>query len=228
MFGVTHNIHEYLGRLQNELDRLDRSQVRRLADSVYKAHQAGRFIFVFGNGGSGATASHFAEDLGKNALRECDLNDDDKKRPRVISLSDNTSWITALGNDVGFDSVFVQQLMQYGQPGDLAIAISGSGNSPNVLAAVEWANHRGLDTFAVTAYNGGRLKSIAKDCLHVQLDDMGMAESVHLAVFHWIVEDIHARANREGRYAPAAQQVPSRQSPRRDDAGRIRGGSRLR
>ena len=205
MLGVTHDIDEYLQRLQSELDRLERSQARRLADAVHRAHRAGRLIFVFGNGGSGATASHFAEDLGKNALRECDLNDDAKKRPRVMSLTDNTSWITALGNDVGFDAIFLQQLMQYAQPGDLAIAISGSGNSPNVLAAVEWANHRGLESFAVTAYDGGRLKSIAQDCLHVQLDDMGMAESIHLAILHWIVEDLHARVNHDGRYAPTAK-----------------------
>lgn len=204
MLGITHDIDQYLGRLQSELDRLDRSQVTRLADAIHRAYEAGRFIFVFGNGGSGASASHFAEDLGKNALRESDLDDDTKKRPRVMSLTDNTSWITALGNDVGFDAIFVQQLMQYAQSGDLAIAISGSGNSPNVLKAVEWANQRGLKTFGITAYNGGRLKSTAQDCLHVHLDDMGMAESIHLAVIHWLVEDLHARVNHDGRYADAA------------------------
>ena len=94
--------------------------------------------------------------------------------------------------------------MQYAQPGDLAIAVSGSGNSPNVLKAVEWANRRGLETFAITAYNGGTLKSIAQNTLHVQLDDMGMAESIHLAVLHWIVEDLHARANRVGRHGQTA------------------------
>ena len=201
MSGITHDVDEYLRRFQKELGRVDGAQVRRLADAVYEAYQLGRFIFVFGNGGSGATASHFAEDLGKNALLPADLEDDSKKRPRVISLTDNTAWITALGNDVGFEAIFVQQLMQYGQPGDLAIAVSGSGNSPNVLAAVDWANGRGLKTFALTGYDGGRLKTIARDTLHVRLDDMGMAESVHLALFHWIVDDVHARVNRAGRYA---------------------------
>ena len=156
---------------------------------------------MFGNGGSGATASHFSEDLGKNALREVDLDDDSKRRPRVMSLTDNTSWITALGNDLGFDQIFVQQLRQYGRPGDLAVAISVSGNSPNVLAAAEWANRRGLKTFGLSGYDGGRLKQVQQDGLHVALDDMGMAESVHLAVCHWIVEAIHARINHDGRYA---------------------------
>ena len=204
MLGITHDIDDYLKRLQTELARVDRSQVRRLADSLYEVWAAGRFIFVFGNGGSGATASHFAEDLGKNALRPADLEDDSKKRPRVMSLTDNTAWITALGNDVGFEAIFVQQLMQYGRPGDLAIAISGSGNSPNVLAAVDWANGRGLKTFALTGYNGGRLKAVAQNTFHVELDDMGMAESVHLAILHWIVEDLHARVNQDGRYVRSA------------------------
>jgi D-sedoheptulose 7-phosphate isomerase len=118
-----------------------------------------------------------------------------------MSLTDNTPWITALGNDLGFDQIFVQQLMQYGQPGDLVIAISGSGNSPNVLAAVRWANRQGLKTFGLTGYDGGQLRQIQQQGLHIPLDDMGMAESVHLALLHWVVEEIHARINGVGRYA---------------------------
>jgi D-sedoheptulose 7-phosphate isomerase len=204
MLGLTHDVGDYLERLQSELDRLNPVQVHRLADLIHEAWANERFIFVFGNGGSGATASHFAEDLGKNALRETDLGDDTKPRPRVMSLTDNTSWITALANDLSFDQIFLQQLMQYARAGDLVIAISGSGNSPNVLAAVQWANGHGLKTFGLTGYGGGQLKQIQQDGLHVPLDDMGMVESIHLAVLHWIVEEIHARVNRVGRHAGAS------------------------
>jgi D-sedoheptulose 7-phosphate isomerase len=91
--------------------------------------------------------------------------------------------------------------MNYGSPGDLVIAISGSGNSPNVLKAVDWANRHGLTTFGLTGYNGGKLKQMQHHGLHVELDDMGMVESIHLCVFHWVLNDVFARINREGRYA---------------------------
>ena len=139
MLGIELEVGDYLGRLKAELDRLDEDEVRSLADAVYAAWEKGRSVFVFGNGGSACLASHLAEDLGKSSLRECDLKDESKRRLRILSLTDNVGWLTALGNDVGYDQVFVQQLMNYGQPGDLAVAISGSGNSPNVLRAVEWA-----------------------------------------------------------------------------------------
>lgn len=173
----------------------------RLAEAIYAAWQADRFIFVFGNGGSAATASHVCEDLGKNSLRPGDLHDDKRRRVRVLSLTDNVSWITALGNDLAYEEVFSQQLRQYASPGDLAIAISGSGNSPNIIAAVDWANQRGLKTFGMTGYNGGRLKQIQHDGIHVDLADMGMVESIHASILHWVVEDIHARINHTGRFA---------------------------
>lgn len=201
MLGIQHTVDEYLKRLQLELQRLDRAQVDRLAGLIYEAWQEGRSVFLFGNGGSGATASHLCEDLNKNALRDADLRKDAPRRPRIVSLTDNTSWITAIGNDLGFEEIFVQQLRHVARPGDLAVAISGSGNSPNVLAAVEWANHHGLKTFGITGYRGGRLKEIQQDGIHVPLDDMGMVESVHLCLGHWLVDDLHARVNRTGRYA---------------------------
>jgi len=202
MLGLNHGVDGYLGRLRDELDRLDRPAIERLAEAIYAAWQAERFIFVIGNGGSAATASHFCEDLGKNSLRTGDLHDDSIRRVRVLSLTDHVSWITALGNDLSYDEIFAQQLRQYASPGDLCIAISGSGNSPNIITAVEWANQRGLTTFGLTGYDGGRLKQIQHDGLHVALDDMGMAESIHGSILHWVVEDVHGRINRVGRYAP--------------------------
>lgn len=201
MLGTELTIGDYLGRTCQVFAEMDLAPIERLSARILSTIEKSHFIFVFGNGGSGATAAHLAEDLGKNALREADLHLDTKKRPRVISLADNTSWITALGNDVGFDQVFLQQLMQYAAPGDLVVALSGSGNSPNILAAVEWARRRGLVTFGLTGFDGGMLKKIQDDGLHVPIDDMGIVESVHLTVCHWLVDDVHARLNRTGRYA---------------------------
>jgi D-sedoheptulose 7-phosphate isomerase len=105
-----------------------------------------------------------------------------------------------VGNDLGYEQVFVQQLASYGQPGDLAIAISGSGNSPNVLAAVDWANRSGLVTFGLTGYDGGKLKQMQQDGIHVPLDDMGMVEAIHGCLAHWVVDDLFARVNQAGRH----------------------------
>lgn len=205
MLGATLDVSPYLARLNQELERLDRDALKRWADLIFAAWQQGKFVYIIGNGGSGCNASHMAEDLGKSSLRERDLKDESKKRLKVLSLTDNVGWLLAVGNDVGYDQIFVQQLMNYGQPGDVLVAISGSGNSPNVLAAVDWANRHGLKTFGLTGYGGGKLKGMQQDGLHVALDDMGMVESLHLAVFHWVLNDVFARINAEGRYAAAGK-----------------------
>lgn len=200
MLGATLSSEAYLKRLQTELQQIDRDSIQRWADLIYQAWDSDRFVFIFGNGGSGTTASHMSEDLGKSTLRESDLLDDTKKRLKVMSLTDNTGWIMAVGNDLSYDQIFQQQLMNFGGPGDIAIAISGSGNSPNVLNAVDWANRHGLITFGVTGFSGGKLKEIQQDGLHVELDDMGMVESIHLCLFHWVLNDVYAKINRDGRY----------------------------
>ena len=201
MLGATLDIAAYVGRFQEELARVDPAEIRRMADLIYQAWERERFVYILGNGGSGTNATHMSEDLGKSTLRPADLNDETRKRLKVMSLTDNLGWILAVGNDCGYDQIFVQQLMNYGRPGDLVIAISGSGNSPNVLKAVDWANRHGLTTFALTGYSGGKLRQLAQAGLHVPLDDMGMVESIHLALFHWVLNDVFARINGEGRYA---------------------------
>jgi len=200
MLGSTLAAGPYLERLQEELARIKLAELTAWADLLFNAWKQEKQVFIFGNGGSSTTASHMSEDLGKSLLKPADLKDDSKKRLRVMSLTDNVGWLTAVGNDVGYDQVFVQQLMNYGRAGDLAIAISGSGNSPNVLAAVDWANRHKLTTFALTGYDGGKLRSMAGSGLHVDLTDMGMVESIHLALFHWVLNDVYARVNGEGRH----------------------------
>ena len=203
MLGATLATNAYLERLNDELAKIDQAAMQRWADLVYQAWENERFVYIFGNGGSGTTASHMAEDLGKSTLHERDLQDESRKRLKVLSLTDNAGWLMAVGNDLDYDQIFVQQLMNYGGQGDLVIAISGSGNSPNVLNAVDWANRHGLSTFGLTGYSGGKLKQMQSDGLHVALDDMGMVESIHLCLFHWVLNDVFARINEAGRYAPA-------------------------
>ena len=201
MLGATLASDAYLERLQEELAKINEEAMQRWANLIHQAWENDRFVFIFGNGGSGTTASHMAEDLGKSTLLEADLQETTKKRLKVLSLTDNAGWIMAIGNDLGYDQIFVQQLMNYATKGDMAIAISGSGNSPNVLNAVQWANQQGLITFGLTGYDGGKLKTIQQDGLRVVLDDMGMVESIHLCLFHWVLNDVFARINQQGRYA---------------------------
>ncbi|MCH5373429.1 MAG: SIS domain-containing protein [Planctomycetes bacterium] len=201
MLGATLDANRYLRRLCEEVERADRSALQRWSELIYQAWREDRFVFLIGNGGSALTASHMCEDLGKGTLRESDLHDETKKRLKVLSLTDNTGCIMAIGNDLAYDQVFVQQLMNFGAAGDVLIAISGSGNSPNVVNAVDWANRHGLKTFGLTGYDGGRLKQMQQDGLHIALDDMGMVESLHMCLHHWVLNDVFARMNCEGRYA---------------------------
>ncbi|HMP02898.1 MAG TPA: SIS domain-containing protein [Gemmatales bacterium] len=193
MLGATLGPRAFLDRVGQELRRIDTRQMEHLANLIYDCYTRGRFVFICGNGGSGSNASHFCEDLGKSTLRREDFENDQKKRLKVLSLTDNTPYILAWGNDEGFDRVFVEQLKNLASPGDLLIAISGSGNSPNILKAVDWANRNGLTTVGCTGFSGGQLKALAQHNLHVPLDDMGIVESIHLTQFHWILDHLYAR-----------------------------------
>ncbi len=201
MLGASLTLPAYLDRLNTEISRLSQPDIQTMADLVYGAWQNDKFVYIIGNGGSGTTASHMAEDLGKSTLRSEDLRDESKKRLKVLSLTDNLGWIMAVGNDLAYDQIFVQQLMNYGRAGDVLLAISGSGNSPNILNSVDWANRHGLITFGLTGYDGGKLKSMQQHGIHVDLHDMGMVESIHLCLFHWVLNDVFGRINGEGRYA---------------------------
>jgi D-sedoheptulose 7-phosphate isomerase len=198
MLGTKLDVRPFLERVGQELMRIDVAEVRSLADAIYACYEQRRLVFLIGNGGSGSNASHFCEDLGKGTLRREDFDNDRKQRLRILSLTDNTPYILAWGNDEGFERVFVEQLKNLASPGDLLIAISGSGNSPNVLRAVEWANRNGLKTFGCTGFSGGKLRTLAHQGLHVPLDDMGIVESVHLTAFHWVVDNLHKRIGWSG------------------------------
>ena len=204
MLGVQLPLSQYLNTCKAVMEQVNQRQVERLSDDLYRAWRERRFVFVCGNGGAGSTAGHFAEDLLKSTLDRSQFLNDDAQRFCVMSLSENTSSILAWANDEGFERVFVEQLKNFASPDDLLIAMSGSGNSTNVLNAVEWANQHGLSTWGLSGYDGGELGTLAQNHLHIPIDDMGIAQSMHLLVFHWILDDLHGRINKKGRYADTA------------------------
>jgi len=189
MLGARLGVSDYLNRVCQDIQSMDPAQIEAVSELIEAAYDEGRFVFIIGNGGSGANASHFCEDLAKCTLRDFES----QKRLKVLSLTDNAAAIMAWGNDEGYDRIFVEQLKNLASPGDLLLAISGSGNSPNILRAVDWANRHGLTTVGITGFSGGRLKALAHYNLHAGIDDMGLAESLHQVVFHWIIDDIYRR-----------------------------------
>ncbi len=189
MIGAKLGISEYLTLVCQEIQRMDPAESEKVCDLVETAYDDGRFVFIIGNGGSGANASHLCEDLAKCTLRDFE----NQKRLKVLSLTDNTPGITAWANDEGYDRIFLEQLKTLASPGDLLLAISGSGNSPNIIKAVTWANDHGLTTVGFTGFTGGKLKSLAHHNLHAAIDDMGIVESLHQVVFHWIIDDLYRR-----------------------------------
>jgi D-sedoheptulose 7-phosphate isomerase len=195
MLGSTLTAAAFLERAAREMTRIDPAELQALGDAVHDAYRRRATVFVIGNGGSGSNASHFCEDAGKCTVPVEDYDNDAKVRLRILSLTDNTPYILAWANDAGFERIFVEQLKNLANPGDLLIAISGSGNSPNIVRAVEWANTHDLRTFGLTGYTGGKLRAMAQKNLHVPLDDMGVVESIHLTAFHWVVGDLARRMN---------------------------------
>jgi D-sedoheptulose 7-phosphate isomerase len=189
MVGARLGISDYLNRVCKDIQSMDPAQIEAVSELIEAAYDEGRFVFIIGNGGSGANASHFCEDLAKCTLRDFES----QKRLKVLSLTDNAAAIMAWGNDEGYDRIFVEQLKNLASPGDLLLAISGSGNSPNILKAVGWAKEHGLKTVGITGFSGGKLKTVADYNLHSPVDDMGIAESLHLVVFHWIIDDLYRR-----------------------------------
>lgn len=173
-------VTEYIRAQKAAHDSIPADAVAALIEKLRQAVQLGRHIFVFGNGGSAANASHFATDLGKGA------SDKTGKRFRVLSLTDNVSWMTALGNDYAYEDIFVGQLQNYGQPGDIALGISVSGNSPNCVKALEWAKAHGLQTVALVGAKRGRMAQIAQDVIVINDTHYGRVEDAQMGICHML------------------------------------------
>jgi len=171
---------QYKTELLKALDAIPLDKVSQAIEWFREARAAGRQIFVCGNGGSASTASHFVCDMVKGASygREAKF--------RILALTDSLATITAYGNDVGYDAVFVEQLRNFAQPGDLLMCISGSGNSPNVLRAMENASSIGCRTIALTGRDGGKLGPMAHLNIQVAVPHMGRIEDGHYVVCHMI------------------------------------------
>lgn len=171
-------ISGYLRAQKATLDAIPVEAVGQLLATLASARQHDQQIFVFGNGGSAASASHFATDLGKGA------SDKLGKRFRVMSLTDNVSWLTALGNDYAYEDIFVGQLQNFGRAGDVAIGVSVSGNSPNCVKALTWARQHGLRTVALVGGKRGRMAEVAEQVLVVNDTHYGRVEDAHMGILH--------------------------------------------
>jgi D-sedoheptulose 7-phosphate isomerase len=174
----------YLAQLKAVLDRLPLDGIDRVVEAIEGAHAAGRQIFIIGNGGSAATASHMMNDLCKGTLGH--KGDASWKRFRVIALTDNVSLMTAWANDTNYDRVFSEPLKNLAQQGDLLVAISASGNSPNIVAAVEAAKQLGVQVIGLTGCGGGKLAKMADVLFIVPSDGYGPVEDVHMILDHII------------------------------------------
>ena len=182
---------QYLSESKKIIDRLDRKSIDNAIKVILDAHERNSQIFLAGNGGSASTASHFANDLAKFCSVE------GKKRFRVTSLTDNISTITALANDISYNKIFSEQLLNHINKDDLLIVITASGNSPNIIEAVKTAKQHGAKILAFLGFNGGKLKSMADAYVLAEYDDFGQAESIHLLLEHLIVNFIRKKLSGE-------------------------------
>ena len=171
---------QYKAALLEAIDRIDTSRVEQAIEWFREARDGSKHIFVCGNGGSASTASHFTCDIVKGASYNRDT------RFRIMALTDSLPTLTAYSNDISYECVFVEQLKNFAQAGDLVMCISGSGNSPNVVRAMEYANSIGCKTIALTGRDGGKLGPLAQLNIQVAVPHMGRIEDAHMVVCHMI------------------------------------------
>ena len=183
-------LKNYISELAGIINIIDGEQFEALIDELTMAYEQQANIFVCGNGGSAATASHFACDMNKG------VSFGREKKFKIICLNDNIPTITAYSNDVSYDSIFVEQLKNFINAGNLLIGISGSGNSENVLRAVRYANEIKGKTFGICGYGGGRLKDAAQKSIVINSNDMQKVEDAHLIILHCVMQWFSAKQKR--------------------------------
>jgi D-sedoheptulose 7-phosphate isomerase len=189
----------YFGALARLIPQLPYAAIDSIIDSVLQAFKEDRTVFVFGNGGSAASASHMMVDMNKGTAEAAQA-----KRLKVIALTDNVPLLTAWANDASYEHVFSEQLKNFVQEGDVAFAISASGNSANVLLALKTARERGASTLGLTGYEGGKMKSLCGICAVVPSDNMQMIEDMHHAMLHSIFTVVRERLRSAKPFATAA------------------------
>jgi len=185
---------DYFNQVRQTLDEISLKEIEKIIEVIRRAYLKKKHIFIMGNGGSAATASHFACDLGKGTLRP---KDEKKiKRFKVTSLTDNIASITAWGNDFNYDHVFSEQLKNLISPNDVVIGISASGNSPNILNAIELAKKYKAITIGLTGFNGGKLAQISDVAIVAKINKYDIAEDVHLILTHMITRYFLEKINK--------------------------------
>jgi D-sedoheptulose 7-phosphate isomerase len=182
------NARQYFDEHQRALAALEHDAIDQIADALVKAYEGEKMMYLFGNGGSASLASHLACDLGKGTAY-CNGG----KRLRVLALTDNIATMTAWANDFSYEDMFSEQLRNFVQPQDIAFAISGSGNSKNVLNALRVAREEGATTIGISGYRGGEMKSLCDICVIVPSDNMQVIEDLHLAMAHSIFRIVYTR-----------------------------------
>ena len=181
---LTEPITDYLAETRATLDGLSVQEIQTFIEALEQAYRDGRQVLIIGNGGSAASATHLAVDLSKTVLgRPVNRG---AKRFRALSLTTDVSVLTAWANDYSFDDVFAEQIEALGQPGDLLVVITGSGNSPNVIAGVEAARRLGLRAIGLLGFDGGRVKSLLDTHILVRSDDYGHVEDMHMVLVHLV------------------------------------------
>ena len=178
-------INVYLNTLTETIKKLDCAEIEKAIICLKNARDTGHFIYSMGNGGSAATASHFAGDFNKG------LSLGRKKRFKFIALNDNLPTVLSLANDVSYESIFVEQLKNFLQPGDVVLAISGSGNSANIINGVTWAKEHGGIVIGLTGYSGGELFALSDINLHIPIENMQIVEDLHMVFDHLIMSVLY-------------------------------------
>jgi D-sedoheptulose 7-phosphate isomerase len=178
---------DYVGRLGTALDSLSRGELTELGEILSRAYRNGKQVFTVGNGGSSSLASHMAADLAKNTIGP------NMRRFRIVSLNENAAIVTALANDLGYENVFSEQLTNVIRAGDVLIVVSASGNSPNIIKAINYARTQSAEVVGLLGFDGGKAGELADLAIIVPSWDYGIVEDVHLIINHILVEHFRAR-----------------------------------
>jgi len=193
LVNAANDLSAYLAELRTVLDNLPLQQISRAADILFECYQADRTVFTFGNGGSGALASHLVADLGKGTHFPGPKELATVRRLRAMAVTDNMPMVTAWANDTHYEDVFMRQIENFLQPEDVALAISGSGNSPNVLKALAYARGAGATTIGLGGFGGGKMKDLLDCPIIVPSSNMQQVEDAHLVISHMIFLDLKNR-----------------------------------
>jgi len=184
-------LKNYITKLKNDLDSIDLIQIESVINTLYKAYKNQKKIFIMGNGGSASTSSHFACDLSQNVAAK------NKHKFRVISLNDNISILTAVSNDLSYKYIFTQQLKCLLEPEDVVICISGSGNSPNIIEALKYAQKKEAHTIGILGFDGGKAKKMVNQYIHIKSNHYGRIEDIHLSLEHMICDFLNKKIYNE-------------------------------